>query len=378
MIDAYLADAASIERDAAFCSVPQAQREVLRQAARDILASPELLGKLRLIDDAICRDDAAWNASPFLEFPRDGGSAGEAWLLAFPILHHVPEIRALYARRGIPERYLAEAMKDLPRWFQTYADRTRGLPGFAEVAWLREHICARIFQIGRLQFQPGRWGGEYTFLRNRRNGACALLAREGDAVTVEGSYASCRGAPQEGAVPLVYREDAKGFLGHRVGPDGRLARAPELFPAPEWEKFIEKGDPVINIHIPEGPNFTKESCRDAVEAAPRFFRDYFPDWPLAHAKALVCVTWLLSPNFPRLLRPSSNILGFQSLFQLFPVRNMGDDQFYERVFLPYGRAVRRDQLKTSLQFALFDYIAAGHTPLEGGGVIPIPRPNPAG
>ncbi len=371
-IDAYLADNDALERDAAFCSIPAAQRDILRQAALDILASPELLEKLRRIDDALCRDNAAWNACPFLEFPRDGGSAGEAWLLAFPILHHVASARAFYAERKIPERYLAEAMKDLPRWFQTYADRTQGLPGFAEIAWLREHVSGRIFQIGRLQFQPGSWSGEFTCLRNRHDGSFALVAPEGDAVTVVGSYASCQGAPQDGAVPLVYREDAEGFFGHRVGPDGLLARAPELLPAADWEKFLDKGDPVINIHIPEGPGFTAETCRAAIEAAPGFFRTYFPDWPLARAKALVCVTWLLSPDFARLLKPTSNILGFQSLFRLFPVRRMGDGQFYERVFLPYGRAIRRDQLKTSLQFALFDYIAAGHTPLEGGGWIPIP------
>jgi hypothetical protein len=82
---------------------------------------------------------------------------------------------------------------------------------------------------------------------------------------------------------------------------------------------------------------------------------------------------LLYPDFQEILPPDSNIVGFQKMFHLFPLRGMDDAQFYERAFVPDGRAVTRDKLKTRLQFALFDHIAAGHVPLEGGGVIPLAR-----
>ena len=59
------------------------------------------------------------------------------------------------------------------------------------------------------------------------------------------------------------------------------------------------------------------------------------------------------------------------LFHLFPLRHMDDHQFYERAFVPEGRAITRDKLRTRIQVALFEHIALGNVPLEGGGVIPL-------
>ena len=86
---------------------------------------------------------------------------------------------------------------------------------------------------------------------------------------------------------------------------------------------------------------------------------------------MACGTWLLYPDFQKILPTDSNIVGFQKLFLLHPLRAMDDHQFYERAFVPEGRAITRDKLRTRLQAALFDHIAAGHVPLEGGGVIPL-------
>ena len=366
----YLESDEALERDALFCGIDARSRAQLHLAAREILASASDFTALAEIDAAITRpgnDD--WDSAPWRGYPRHDG-VGTAFLLVFPILHHVADMRAFYAAHGIPEDYLRNLMEDLPRWIGTYADRTRGRAGFAEVAWLREHVSGRLFQIGRLQFQPSTWHAPWTLLRNAR-GEFALVSHAGDKIARNGQFASCLGVDATDARDVVYEERSEGVFGHRALADGTLALEPELFPASDWARHIAPGDPTINIHIPSGSPLDPEACRASVRDAQRFFKTYLPDWPIARAGAMVCATWLLYPDFQKILPPDSNILGFQKLFRLFPLHRMDDHQFYERVFVPDGRAVTRDKLRTRLQFALFNHIAAGHVPLEGGGVIPL-------
>lgn len=368
-IRAYLESDEAVENDALFCSLDVKTRALVHLAAREILQSPDDLAALEAIDAAIVQPADLWRKAPWRAYPKPDGAAASL-LLVFPVLHHVADMRSFYAARGIPESYLRELMLDLPRWIETYADRTRGLVGFAEIGWLREHVSGRIFQVGRLQFQPSAWHEPWTLLRNGR-GDFALVAHAGDRVAQNGQFASSAGVNPEGARDLVYEERPDGVFGHRALADGSLAREPEFFPAASWTRHLAPGDPVVNVHIPSGAPLRPEACRAAVRDAQTFFRTYFPDRPVAKAKAMLCETWLLYPDFQKILPPDSNIVGFQKMFHLFPLRGMDDAQFYERAFVPDGRDVTRDKLKTRLQFALFDHIASGHVPLEGGGVIPL-------
>ena len=367
-IHLYLTDHAAVERDARFCSIDEQSARPLRQAAEEILKRPDLLDDLALIDQALTSDHACWNEAPWRKYTRQG-TLGETFLLAFPILHHVESIRAYYNERGIPERYLRAVMSDLQRWLETHRQRA-GTPGFSEIGWIREHVCARIFEIGRLQFQPGLWNIPVTAIVHKKTGERLLVAKaDGETITSDGGYGSAAGARQEGLVPLHYKESENGIEGHRLTAKGRISRDLERFPHDDWELLVAPGSPVINLHIPCGSPLAPQACRDSVREALRFFPTYFPDWPIARAKAMVCVSWLLYPDFQEILSPKSDIVGFQRLFHPFPVPRMGDHQFYERAFVPWGRAATRDKLTTSLQFALFDHIQAGHTPLEGGGVL---------
>ena len=368
-LKAYLESPEALGRDADFCGIDAKSRALIRLAADQILQSPADFATLKAIDEAIVLGNAEWEAAPWRGFPRHD-SAAHSFILAIPILHHLADIAALFKARGIPEADLRALMADLQRWIETYADRTRGLAGFEEVPWLREHISGRMFQIGRLQFQPSTWHIPWTLLRGA-DGEFALVSHGGDKVAANGQFASCKGVPAEGAREIVYEERPDGFFGHRALADGSLALEPEFFPMSKWTRHIARGEAVINIHIPSGDPLDPERCRQSVRDALPFFRRHFPDWPIANAKAMLCGTWLLYPDFQKILPQGSNIVGFQKLFLLYPLRGMGDHQFYERAFVPEGRAVTRADLRTRLQVALFNHIAAGHVPLEGGGVIPL-------
>lgn len=369
-VGGYLSDAAAIERDSLYCGIDETSRNQIRQAAEEILRRPDLFEKLCAIDEALPLKYEAWNKAPWHEFPKKD-SLAESFILAFPILRRVEPLRAKYAERGIPDEYCRRLMHDLQIWIETYAERTPGAVGFGEIPWLREHVCFRMFQFGRLQLQPSSWYAAATLLRNTATGEFVIVTKQKSQINRFGCYADCRGASQEGLKDLVYTEDESGVFGHRILPDCTVALAPEMFPFPLWEIYVKEGDPAIGIHIPAGTPLSPAQCEYDVKNALPFFKKYFPDWPLVNAKVLTCSSWLLYHKFADILPATSNIVAFQNMFMKFPIAKMGDWQFYERAFVPWGRNVRRENLKTKLQIALFDHIEAGNVPLEDDGVIVI-------
>jgi len=79
------------------------------------------------------------------------------------------------------------------------------------------------------------------------------------------------------------------------------------------EKDLYKGDKVIEIHIPRGTALTREKCDEAIKAAKEFFIKYFPEFDY---KFFICHSWLLDTSLSELLPEESNILTFQSMFDI--------------------------------------------------------------
>lgn len=79
------------------------------------------------------------------------------------------------------------------------------------------------------------------------------------------------------------------------------------------EKGIKKGDPVIDMHIPAAGPLLIEECRKSLDMARDFFPRYFPDYQFQY---FTCSSWLLAPQLKEILPESSNILQFQTLFEI--------------------------------------------------------------
>lgn len=369
-IENYLASPTRLSRDMEFCSIDGETAAFILSAAAGILRSPEMLADLKRIHDAFDADDCAARVGGLCSdaYPRQDGEAG-AFLLVFPVLVRIERLRAFYAEHSIPEKYARSLMADLPRWIETYSDWNPGKRGFSQIFWLREHVLGHIFQIGRLQFQPGTWYLDYTPLCDGR-GNFALLANPGDMIARDGQFASAKGVDREGATDIILEKGLDGIRGHRVASGCKVSPEPEFFPAGTWREAFGRDASVLHVHITAGTPLAPDACAESFARAPEFFRRHFPESPAA--KAMVCTSWLLSPELATILPPDSNILAFQRFFTTFPLRRADDAQIYERVFFPYGRSVTRDQLRTRLQKAIFEYVAAGRTPHCGGGVIFLP------
>lgn len=74
---------------------------------------------------------------------------------------------------------------------------------------------------------------------------------------------------------------------------------------------VKAGDNILEIHIPEGEPLSKEACVQSIEAAKKFFKEYFPEFDY---KCFTCHSWLLDASLEKFLKPESNILQFGRMF----------------------------------------------------------------
>lgn len=74
-----------------------------------------------------------------------------------------------------------------------------------------------------------------------------------------------------------------------------------------------KGDRVMEIHIPACGPLKYEECMDSIEKAKAFFAEYFPEFEY---KCFTCHSWLLDRSLEELLGSKSNIIRFQSMFDI--------------------------------------------------------------
>ena len=92
----------------------------------------------------------------------------------------------------------------------------------------------------------------------------------------------------------------------------RLFRLGEL----EYEPGQDGQRKVMAVHIPSDARFDAASVDASLQTARDFFARFMPEWADCPYR---CHSWLLSPLLRELLGPDSNILRFQSRFEIVRV-----------------------------------------------------------
>ena len=76
---------------------------------------------------------------------------------------------------------------------------------------------------------------------------------------------------------------------------------------------VKRGDPVVEVHIPEGERLTTESCRESLGLARAFFKKHFPEYDY---KCFTCHSWLLDEELKKYLPENSGIIAFGDMFDI--------------------------------------------------------------
>ncbi|MBR2953397.1 MAG: DUF5596 domain-containing protein [Clostridia bacterium] len=143
---------------------------------------------------------------------------------------------------------------------------------------------------------------------------------------------------------------------------------------------LDFGDKILNMHIPRGAKLDYDECVKSVDMAQEFFKEYFPEFP---DNKYMCFSWLLYPGNKNFMPADSNILKFQSMFEIVVEK---EDPQPTYLWL-YGQKFKVSDLmknkketgnygfidklpqKTSLQKSTVEYIKKGGKFGEGIGVI---------
>lgn len=122
----------------------------------------------------------------------------------------------------------------------------------------------------------------------------------------------------------------------------------------EYEMTEEGGVPCLSVHIPAGVSLTKEKLGATHRAWKAFAAKFFPAYENAE---VYCDSWMLSPALRELLPANSNILYFQSCFEI--LHSDDNDAVLDWVFP--GEKPPYEQLseRTSLQRAMKRYLVNG-------------------
>lgn len=120
--------------------------EAAREAAREFSISKEESESLR----KIFLDHSRWDEFEALIKAKDDPNRYALGLIA----NWGAESMDLWAKKGLPEEIALATLYDITIWSNRCFDRT-GKVGLIEWRWFIVHITARIFRLGRLQFEPG-------------------------------------------------------------------------------------------------------------------------------------------------------------------------------------------------------------------------------
>jgi hypothetical protein len=318
-----------------------------------------------------------WSA---LEFDPEvsavlGERASLFYLLGY--LAALPLTWQLYRRLDISLDIFKATLLDFPYYIGDYRD-LNGTWGFSEFPWLWRHLSGRLFRLGRLQYMLDEFSAGVTAFRRRdgaREGAetsrlpSPLLLADPQRPLRPDGWALGAGLPGWGKVDPgpdtwspAFEVSPDGWRGHLVSPYGQAQRSEVFLPAAEWEMILQKGDTVLDLHIPRKDPLTPSACWASYAMALAFFARVFPERP---PKALYCHTWMFSPQLQRMLPASSSLVQFQREFTLFPFA--GSVGFlWDFVFGPKYPEHATAPRDTSLRRAVLDWLD------QGGEIFDLP------
>ena len=235
------------------------------------------------------------------------------------ILAARPQLENLYRDRGYSEKMLDNISMDTAAKVQT-AKRDLHCIGYPlkDLAWTRSCFRGNVIQFGRLQCSSG------VHLFNPK----ISVYRNGEELTI---------------LPF----------GDKNNPPA---------PALSWQ------DKCINLHIPALGPLKKRDCIESIRQMTDYFAEFQPDYDY---RAVVCYSWILDPVLRGLLKPSSNMLAFQSLGHNWRWEEM--DQTRNVLWRIWGNAgteagtehTERLEQKNSLQKSVAAYLKNGGRFTEG-------------
>ncbi|MDX1933629.1 MAG: acyltransferase domain-containing protein [Capsulimonadales bacterium] len=207
----------------------------------------------------------------------------------------LPSVRVAHALRKVDESITRATCRDIgtavARWKSVHGtvDRPLGIDR-SLLPWFRLLASGELYRLGALEFVRGTFPGEVLAFRHRQTGELTALAAHGAAYDAAG-YRTETDAP--GALTAEVREDAEAVSGCGISDRGLATQETRTLLRSEWEPFLQAGDPILEIHLPDGELPEEPAFRESSDLARSFFSAHYGGQPVP--KAFVCVSRWLDP-----------------------------------------------------------------------------------
>ena len=236
------------------------------------------------------------------------------------------------------------------------------LPGFPK-EW-QEELAAQRFEKDKEPETPMEtllyvlYGCEETAARNAAAGSPEeiLMDSLGDILIWTKNYYN-----EFGVLGFAQRAWMERFFALNIFRIGRLEFAFGKARRSHPPVGLSEGNPIIEVHIPQNGPLEYDACRASIRAAAAFFEKHYPDYRYTH---FTCGTWFLGPEMKQFLPPESNIVKYQSLFDLFFFPNASEDAL-RRIFVLNDKQGK----ESTLQKKVRAFLDAGGTLHSGFGVV---------
>jgi hypothetical protein len=272
-------------------------------------------------------------------------------VIASGMLHALRSFEAL----GVPDEIVRDTMSDIGLYVRMH-HVWHGTWGQGEPQWLRRHVRARIFRLGRLQYVPATFSWPFRAFRNRQTGEIITLCDSGREYRTDGLAQGTNGTVDPNPWVSEYREKDGCIIGSPVTDAGEAVRTQVRLKSDEWEQVLAPGDRVLDMHIPRGERLTPEISLGSFCLAKEFFPRHFPETKFV---AFTCSSWMLDPNLRLILPEESNLVQFERLWNL--LATAGDETgCFVFVFENRNVDLLTAPRDTALRRAVIDWLNAGN------------------
>lgn len=314
---------------------------------------------------------------------KDNNHNGEIYLKKFPYgdlgekadyemaaffsqLAFAPDIAAHHRAHNVPEDVVEDTLNDLYECGILVCNDCFGRDGCHPrcFGWNQIYMNYRILRVGVLNFElRDHFTSAVTVFENGKKERI-VLANDKD-IAPNGQIAGSAGC-EEVLFHAAITETDEYYEGYAADPVNAVyASTPVRLNKKEWHVALQREDGILNVHIPSHVPLTPENADAAYARAWEVLPKCYPAFG---AKAFTCFSWLLDPQLKQFLKPTSNLVAFQSKYHRFAMKSGGTDVYS---FLFKKPVERNEDLceDTSLQRAVKAHYLSGKYIYAQGGVF---------
>lgn len=215
-------------------------------------------------------------------------------------------------KRGLPADEIGKVLSYAVNCgIDHYMPRHGGEPGYCLISWAQLYIEERLFMIKRLEMEFFAQFPARAIVFQNDVGEVVTLAHDFTLHRDGFALGSLHFEDEEGAWAANVEETKEAFIGYPFLENGRVSKETVSLPKAVWKKVLEKGDPVVSVHIPPTGKLTPELVDETLEETRAFLAKYYPDFSY---KAFFCHSWMMDPQLDEMLGTESNIVKFARRF----------------------------------------------------------------